>query len=114
MWGAVKEQDCSPFLFEIPKDYIEKFSLAHPMSRPPSEKVVKLNFNHGIPVSYVKNGVAQQTNFNSGQRIMHKDFGIGEIQEAYEGSMGLTYKIFFERDKTLKTIVAKYATLSPA
>jgi DNA helicase-2/ATP-dependent DNA helicase PcrA len=111
LWGNVKEQDCSPFLFEIPKNFIEKFTLSQP-SRPPSEKVVKLNFTQGIPISYVKNGAVQQESFDSGQRILHKDFGVGEIREAYEGSMGLTYKIFFEKDKTVKTIVAKYATLS--
>ena len=47
-----------------------------------------------------------------GDRRFHKDFGIGQVQEVYDGSLGLTYKIIFEREKSLKTLVAKYANLN--
>jgi DNA helicase II / ATP-dependent DNA helicase PcrA len=50
--------------------------------------------------------------FEEGDRIFHKEFGLGQIQEAYEGSMGLTYKILFDKDQSLKTLVAKYAVLN--
>jgi len=34
--------------------------------------------------------------------IFHPDFGIGQVKETSEGSMGLTYKIHFNKDNHLR------------
>jgi DNA helicase-2/ATP-dependent DNA helicase PcrA len=107
LWGTLRLQKPSRFLKEMPKEYIEKFVSStfkpSPLELPQRERVS----------SYVEKPLPQQVeSFSPGDRIFHKDFGVGQIQEAYEGSMGLTYKIFFDKDHSLKTLVAKYATLS--
>lgn len=106
LWGTLRLQKPSRFLKEMPKEYIEKFVSStfkpSPLQLPPRERV-----------PYIEKPLPQKVeNFSPGDRIFHKDFGVGQIQEAYEGSMGLTYKIFFDKDHSLKTLVAKYATLS--
>jgi ATP-dependent DNA helicase UvrD/PcrA len=49
--------------------------------------------------------------FEPGDRVQHKDFGIGVIEAAHDSSLGRIYKIFFQRQQKTKTIVAKYARL---
>ena len=44
--------------------------------------------------------------------VFHADFGIGQIKETNQGSMGLTYKIHFNKDNHTRTLVAKYAVLN--
>lgn len=109
LWGMLRSQRPSRFLREIPAEYIEKvksiassgyssFSMADrvkPTPQPLSAKPVQGSFDLAL-----------------GDTIFHQDFGIGVIKEVYEGSLGLTYKIFFTKDNSLKTLVAKYATLS--
>ena len=89
----------------MPKEYIEKLSSRSISSfgkLPQRERV-----------QYVEKPLVQKgDNFVPGDRIFHKDFGVGQIQEAYEGSMGLTYKVLFDKDQSLKTLVAKYAVLN--
>lgn len=106
LWGNLRLQKASRFLKELPKEYIEKWAaprLKSP-SWPPHPRA-------GVP--YSEKPMPQQVEpFAPGDRIFHKDFGLGQIQEAYEGSMGLTYKVLFDKDHSLKTIVAKYAMIN--
>jgi DNA helicase-2/ATP-dependent DNA helicase PcrA len=70
-------------------------------------------FPSAEPVKRIEKPIPQAGKiFSTGDRIFHNDFGIGQIQETYEGSMGLTYKILFDKDKSLKTLVAKYALIN--
>lgn len=108
LWGNLRFQKPSRFLKELPSEYIEKCKQAQIISkyalpeRPQRETV-----------TYVQKPLPQTVEeFEPGATIFHKDFGIGQVKEAYQGSMGLTYKIFFTKDNSLKTLVAKYAVLS--
>ena len=92
----------------MPQEYIEKIASSRANFRN-----VRPNFNEREQVSYVEKPFPSSGEiFVAGDRIFHKDFGIGQIQESYEGSMGLTYKVRFDKDQSLKTLVAKYAVLS--
>ncbi len=106
LWGNLRLQRPSRFLKELPEEYIQKIS--------PSQATRDLSPESGKN-KYIANGEKSlsQTNeiFTNGDRIFHKDFGIGIVQESYEGSMGLTYKILFDKDESLKSLVAKYAIL---
>lgn len=96
LWGSRRTQYPSCFLREIPRKYTENVSFAQPLFRVGSRPVMK----------------PKEKEYSPGERIFHKDFGIGQVQQAYEGSMGLTYKILFDKDQSLRTLVAKYALLS--
>jgi len=108
LWGNLRLQRASRFLKEMPSEYIEKFKPYKNLSR---------SFVAGAPLkepSFYNEKPLVSVNevFNAGDQIQHKDFGLGQIKEIYEGSMGLTYKVLFEKDQSLKTLVAKYAVLN--
>lgn len=108
LWGTLRSQKPSRFLKEMPKEYIEKFTLAKSDWKYPFGGISQ---REHLP--YAEKTMPQKRDvFAPGDRIFHKDFGIGQIQETYEGSMGLTYKISFDKDHSLKTLVAKYAILN--
>ncbi len=108
LWGTLRLQKPSRFLKEMPKDLIEK--VTSPQS---TLKFFPQDFSQRERVSYVEKPMPQQVEpFNPGDRIFHKDFGVGQIKEIYEGSMGTTYKVLFDKDHSIKTLVAKYAVLS--
>jgi DNA helicase-2/ATP-dependent DNA helicase PcrA len=108
LWGNLRLQKPSRFLKEMPKEYIEKVSL--PKSKSPFPIG---DFPQRKHIPYVKKPLLPTNEtFAPGDRIFHKDFGIGQIQEAYEGSMGLTYKVLFDKDQSFKMLVAKYAVLN--
>ncbi|WP_068471414.1 ATP-dependent helicase [Candidatus Protochlamydia phocaeensis] len=108
LWGNLRMQKPSRFLKEIPNEHLERCRQSQQVSRAalweaPSQERVK----------YVEQPLPKQTEeFSPGDTIFHKDFGIGQIKEAYQGSMGLTYKVLFSKDNSLKTLVAKYAILN--
>lgn len=107
LWGTLRLQKPSRFLKEMPKEYIEKF-----VSSRSTFKSFPLDLPQRERVPYIEKQLPQQTEtFSTGDRVFHKDFGIGQIQEIYEGSMGTTYKVLFDKDNSLKTLVAKYAVL---
>lgn len=104
LWGNLQFHHPSRFIKEIPKEFIEKYRIPSiPFPKPASLKQPSF--------SAPANSMPVKT-FSPGDRIFHRDFGIGQVQEVYEGSMGLTYKILFDKDLSLKTLVAKYAILS--
>lgn len=112
LWGTLRMQRPSRFLKEIPLEFLEKYKRAEPASSttspaylPPRERATH--------TPYVQKPMPKVTEaFSAGDTIFHQDFGIGQIKEAYEGSLGLTYKVFFSKDNSLKTLVAKYAVLT--
>lgn len=107
LWGNLRWQKPSRFLKEMPKEHIQKVILSKP-----TYQHTFAEFPQRERLSYVEKPLPQTEEiFGLGDRIFHKEFGIGQIQEAYEGSMGLTYKVSFDKDQSLKTLVAKYAVL---
>jgi DNA helicase-2/ATP-dependent DNA helicase PcrA len=111
LWGNLRRQEPSRFLKEMPKKYIEKFvpgvRVKRTMPIPNKNVMPKPSFKSIQPVPPVAMEI-----FTPGDFIFHKDFGIGQIKESYEGSMGLTYKVHFNKDNHQRTLIAKYAVLS--
>jgi DNA helicase-2/ATP-dependent DNA helicase PcrA len=102
LWGNLRIQRPSRFLKEIAAEHVEKFRPLLPAFAPRAQRPTK-----SAPIIEI-----EKEKFAPNDMVFHKDFGIGQVQEAYEGSMGLTYKIFFNKGNALKTLVAKYAILT--
>ncbi len=109
LWGNIRFQKPSRFLMEIPKKYLEEVSPYKSSFPPPFER----EHPRVMANPYVKKSLPDSNCvFAPGDRIYHQEFGIGQIQEAYQGSLGLTYKVFFDKDQSLKTLAAKFAPLN--
>jgi hypothetical protein len=54
---------------------------------------------------------SEEDTFTTGDRVYHKEFGVGWVQKVLHTSLGLTYEIYFPEAETLRTLVAKYAKL---
>ena len=91
LWGTLRSMRPSRFLFEIPEAFLE------PFHAPPASE-------YHFPES--------QEGFAPGDRIIHKDFGPGIIQKAYQTSLGLTYDVQFQENAALRSLIAKYAKLA--
>lgn len=112
LWGNLRLQRPSRFLKEIPLEFLEKYKRAELVSQT-SSSMAYLPPKERIRTPYVEKSLPKAAEeFAPGDTIFHKDFGIGQVKEAYEGSLGLTYKVFFSKDNSLKTLVAKYAALT--
>lgn len=107
LWGNLRMQRPSRFLKEIPSEYVEIF---RPIRRQAPFQTPRTPLRQ-VGSSYQQPIPSQSEEFAPGDNIFHQEFGIGQVRESYEGSMGLTYKIFFTKDGAVKTLVAKYATL---
>ncbi len=94
LWGAARTQRPSRFLKEVPRKYIQK---------------VRDGMTIGTQSEEVEEAVAA---FTAGDTVFHQEFGVGMIQNAYQSSVGLTYKVLFMSDNQVKEIVAKYAHLT--
>lgn len=105
LFGTTRSQQPSRFLREIPQEYVEKLRRAIPsFSRPKPVDPFPDDMDQSIPPEL-------EEPFEPGDAILHKEFGTGVVQQVYQGSIGLTYKILFSRDNKEKTLVAKYASL---
>lgn len=109
LWGNLRMQKPSRFLDEIPQEHCEKFKAKRII--PDSSLKNYVPYKAPQPIEK-KQLVGSQENFAVGDTVFHKEFGIGQIQDTSEGSLGLTYKIFFTKDNSTKTLVGKYAPLS--
>ncbi len=94
MWGTPRTMRPSRFLKEIPSEYLENFS------------PVTLHRENSYDETQVEG-------FQTGDQVLHKEFGIGIVQKAYRGSFGITYEVHFTDAETTRTLVAKYAKLQP-
>ncbi len=91
LWGQPRFMQPSRFLEEIPSELLESNRRSlHNESAPQSD---------------------DDSTFSSGTKVSHKTFGTGTIKKSYQGSMGLTYDVFFHELGELKSLVAKYAKL---
>ncbi|MGB7979048.1 MAG: UvrD-helicase domain-containing protein [Chlamydiales bacterium] len=92
MWGTARFMRPSRFLKEIPAQYLDNLSPAT-LSMHEEEEPGR--------------------GFAPGDSVLHKEFGIGVVQKAYQGSFGLTYEVHFPDAGTKRTLAAKYAKLEP-
>jgi DNA helicase-2/ATP-dependent DNA helicase PcrA len=90
MWGTTRFMRPSRFLKEIPTHFLENLSPSLHTEEPSSHE-----------------------GFAAGDQVLHKEFGVGIVQKAYQGSFGLTYEVHFPDAETQRTLVAKYAKLQP-
>lgn len=114
MWGNLKFQHPSRFLDEIPSKYIERIEQKEPSESYSYLRPLKSKADFERPSIEPKvphDRIESTEEFGIGDTIFHQEFGIGQIKEAYQAQLGLTYKIFFIKDSSLKTLVAKYASL---
>ncbi len=91
LWGSPKIMSPSRFINELPEALVTFLNRA-PETTLSSEQV---------------------GDFSVGETVLHKNFGTGVIRKAYSTSMGPTYDVFFHEDNTTRSLVAKYAKLSP-
>lgn len=115
IWGITRSQQPSRFIREIPNGYIE--IVGHSLGSSPTASL-----------KYIPKPIPKDDNdfiddmdqtvpddlegFENGDMVFHKHFGVGRIQNVYQNTAGITYKIFFTKDNSEKSIVAKYAPLT--
>ncbi len=94
MWGVARFMRPSRFLKEVPAQYLENLS--------PSN-LHQVSEEHTDEESH--------EGFAPGDEVLHREFGRGIVQKAYQGSFGLTYEVQFPDADMKRTLVAKYAKL---
>ena len=94
MWGTFRPMRPSRFLKEIPAQYLQNLSLISP------------------PIQHEMYSQDPE-GFSIGDSVYHAQFGAGTIQKAYRSSFGLTYDVLFKDNPTSRTLVAKFAKLTP-
>lgn len=93
VWGTPRFMRPSRFLKEVPVQYLENLS---------------------SPTLHQEEHIEEHTEgFTPGDGVLHKEFGVGIVQKAYQGSFGLTYEVHFPSTSTTRTLAAKYAKLQP-
>lgn len=93
MWGTARFMRPSRFLKEIPAQYLENLS--------PSSLHQESSDNE------------PEEGFAPGDQVIHKEFGVGTVKKAYQGSFGPTYEVTFDNSGATRTLVAKFAKLQP-
>jgi DNA helicase-2/ATP-dependent DNA helicase PcrA len=95
LWGMPKMMRPSRFLKEIPEEFLHSLHL--PSQRKGKEESCD---------------EAQETAFEIGDSVFHRDFGTGTVQKVYQTSLGLTYDVFFPKANTVRSLVARFARLT--
>lgn len=118
MWGVTRSQRSSRFLREIPSEFVEKIGRASSMGYAKPFSSLRMQPPKQVKSDPFINDMDQREPedravgaFVTGDMVLHKEFGIGRIQDLYEGSAGLTYNVFFTKDQSEKTLVAQFAGL---
>ncbi|MCP5508757.1 MAG: UvrD-helicase domain-containing protein [Chlamydiales bacterium] len=104
--GQRMTQRRSRFLVEVPSKYVEKVRLI-PEYQEQLDAMERIR--KPVAVEPIAFEVGEQ--LKPGDRVFHQEFGIGIIQESYEGAAGLTYSVLFNNLSRPKKLVAKYAAL---
>lgn len=110
IWGVKRSQRSSRFIREIPSEYIEKISRFTGYQKPRYASSQKEE-DAAVETNQTASEKTSKT-FDTGDKVFHQEFGIGHIRNVYQGSAGLTYQIFFSKDQSEKSLVAKYASLT--
>jgi DNA helicase II / ATP-dependent DNA helicase PcrA len=90
LWGSPRMMRPSRFLKEIPSVHLRSY---HHREEDCEE---------------------EEYSFHPGDTVIHKDFGAGVVRKTYQTSLGTTYDVFFPLANTTRTLIAKYAKLSPS
>jgi len=101
IWGVTRTQRPSRFLREIPTEYIEKLGAPAPY-----------NYATAVQRKVEKPQPIVSEDFSNGDLVFHQEFGVGCVRQKYDGSAGLTYKVFFSKSNSEKNLVAEFANLA--
>lgn len=102
IWGSPRNMRPSRFLKEIPKKFFHKLTSDDDDYSPPKPSYQQF-----------EQPPSKKAEFAQGQLVYHHHFGVGKILKIKESSSGLTYDINFQKDGSTKTLLAKFAKLSP-
>jgi DNA helicase-2/ATP-dependent DNA helicase PcrA len=72
---------------------------------PVTPKVVTSQRNDPVPLN-------PGEEFKSGSRVRHPSFGDGVIQEVLTTSLGVTYRVLFNKERSIRTLIGRYANLT--
>lgn len=99
LWGTLRSQRFSRFLREIPEKYIEKWPQRGSLSTPESV------------LSMPKESSASVDTYASGDAVFHAAFGVGQVRDVFESSLGTMVRVFFAKEEEAKTLALRYAPL---
>ncbi len=91
LWGVRRSMQPSRFLREIPDTFLQSHS----------------------PSPEFEQAEQEERPFAPGQLVFHRDLGRGVVETSYQTSYGLTYEVFFPEAGITRTLVAKFAKLTP-
>ena len=94
LWGTPRFMRPSRFLREIPAQYLQNLS--------------SVSLHREIDDS----PSSDPEGFAVGDKVIHREFGVGTVQKAYHSSFGLTYDVYFDEADVKRTLVAKFAKLA--
>ncbi|MDF2549552.1 MAG: pcrA-B, partial [Chlamydiales bacterium] len=105
-WGQFKPMRPSRFLAEIPKHLVEKRD----------GEVRPVYYEESRPATLLRESPpaapAPGKLFKEGDIVFHQQFGIGKIIALEQGSMGLIYQVFFQKDNQERSLIASLAPLT--
>lgn len=107
LWGMPKIMTPSRFLEELDESHLEY--LLNKRTKPSFEFTQKTT----LPRATKESESESKSEFKIGAFVTHKDFGRGTIQKVYNTSLGITYDVYFMSSKSTKSLVAKFAKLTP-
>ncbi|MDP1836358.1 MAG: UvrD-helicase domain-containing protein [Chlamydiales bacterium] len=112
LWGGRRSMYGSRFLSEIPREYSR--AVREPLSGDDSEEVVEERKERIVydDAEQAYERPKPSSDFVEGDMVFHREFGIGRVDEIYEGGAGLMYKVFFVKDQKTRNLVASLASLS--
>src|SRR5581483_8453792 len=100
LWGMPRMMRPSRFLKEIPEEFLQSYHS--------SPSFVQKRQRDDITYD------EEESAFEVGDRVFHKDFGTGTVKKVYNTSLGLTYDVHFPQSNTIRSLVAKFARLTSA
>lgn len=97
LWGMPRMMRASRFLKEIPESFLQPYH--------------RTSEQRGMDT--LSSEAQEERIYESGDTVFHKDFGTGIVQKSYRTSLGLTYDVFFPQANLTRSLVAKFARLTP-
>ncbi len=112
IWGVKRTQRPSRFIREIPSEYVEQVKRSTGHRKTINEKPKKEESDFIDDMNQTVPEDVSTASFNVGDKVFHQEFGIGHVRDVRQGSAGLTYQVFFTKNHSEKSLVAKYASLT--
>ncbi len=91
LWGTLRPMRPSRFLKEIAPEFVQKIA---PTLSSAEEEIFD-----------------EKKRLQPKDRVLHRVFGVGTIQKVSMTSLGESYDVFFDKDQTTRSLIAKYAKL---